>query len=332
MKNIKHLVFVAFILLSTFAFAQAPEKISYQAVIRNASNNLVTSQSVGMKISILQGSATGTAVYVETQNPTSNSNGLISIQIGGGTVVSGTMAAINWATDTYFIKTETDPAGGSSYTISGTSQLLSVPYALNSKNGVAKGGTTGQVLAKVNATDYNAQWVAPTFTATYPNVEVNDMVTIQNIVTVFTNSQTAPLSQILVFSGTNNTNAILTGGNTWNGSRFTAGTGGWYQIQVQVNTGSLGNNNPSPVGVRFLLDKNDAVGTATRLAAYAYSTYDFDSSGNGTLGIKTSNILHAIIYLAANDYINLKGWSIANGVNAHDTTDGSTNITIVRLK
>ncbi len=112
---------------------QVPEKMSYQAVVRNTSNNLVTNQPVGMQISILQGSATGTAVYVETQTPTSNANGLVTLEIGGGTVVSGNMATINWANGPYFIKTETDPTGGSSYTITGTSQLLSTPYALYAK-------------------------------------------------------------------------------------------------------------------------------------------------------------------------------------------------------
>ena len=130
MKNIYSIV--AGLLLTMSVFAQAPEKMSYQAVIRNTSNNLVTT-TVGMKISILQTTATGTAVYVETQNPTPNINGLVSIEIGGGSVVSGTMAGINWANGPYFIKTETDPTGGSSYTITGTSQLLSVPYALHAK-------------------------------------------------------------------------------------------------------------------------------------------------------------------------------------------------------
>jgi uncharacterized protein (TIGR02145 family) len=115
--------------LST-TFAQSPQKISYQAVVRNSSNQLVTSHAVGIKISILQGSETGTAVYVETQAPITNANGLVTIEIGSGTIVTGTFAIINWAAGTYFIKTETDPSGGTSYTITGTSQLLSVPYAL----------------------------------------------------------------------------------------------------------------------------------------------------------------------------------------------------------
>ena len=73
-----------------------------------------------MKISILQGTVTGTVVYVETQTPTTNANGLVTIEIGGGTVISGTFATIDWANGSYFIKTETDPTGGTNYTITGT--------------------------------------------------------------------------------------------------------------------------------------------------------------------------------------------------------------------
>lgn len=130
----KIITICAAILITASMFAQSPEKMSYQAVVRDGSNALVTSTAVGMQISILQGSASGTAVYVETQTPTSNSNGLVSLEIGDGTVVSGDFSTIDWANGPYFIKTETDPAGGTSYSITGTSQLLSVPYALYAAN------------------------------------------------------------------------------------------------------------------------------------------------------------------------------------------------------
>ena len=116
------------VLVTSSMLAQAPQKMSYQAVIRNSSDQLVINQSVGMQISILQGSSTGTPVYVETQTPTTNDNGLVSIEIGGGTTTDN-FEDIDWSTGTYFIKTETDPKGGTSYSITGTSQLLSVPYA-----------------------------------------------------------------------------------------------------------------------------------------------------------------------------------------------------------
>lgn len=127
----KHILTTIVLLFLKFTLpAQSPQKMSYQAVVRNSGNALVTNTTVGMKISLLQGSATGTSVYSEVHTPSTNSNGLVSIEIGGGTVVSGSFAAINWGNGPYFVKTETDPNGGSNYTITGTSQLLSVPYAL----------------------------------------------------------------------------------------------------------------------------------------------------------------------------------------------------------
>ena len=132
---------VAALLMTASVFAQAPEKMSYQAVVRDASNQLTTNQAVGMQISILQTTATGTAVYVETQTPTTNANGLVSLEIGTGTVVSGDFTTIDWANDTYFIKTETDPTGGTTYTITGTTQLMSVPYALHAKTAESITGT-----------------------------------------------------------------------------------------------------------------------------------------------------------------------------------------------
>lgn len=134
---------IAAVLLTVSVFAQSPQKMSYQAVIRNSSNTLVTNQAVGMQISILQGSSTGTVVYAETQTPTTNANGLVSLEIGAGTVVSGDFTTIDWANGPYFIETKTDPAGGISYTITGTSQLLSVPYALHAKTAeTVTGGIT----------------------------------------------------------------------------------------------------------------------------------------------------------------------------------------------
>ncbi len=141
----------AALLMTASVWAQAPEKMSYQAVVRDAGNALVTSTAVGMQISILQGGATGTAVYVETQTPTTNANGLVSLEIGSGTVVSGDFTTIDWANDTYFIKTETDPTGGATYTITGTTQLMSVPYALHAK-------TAETITGGITETD-------PTFTA-----------------------------------------------------------------------------------------------------------------------------------------------------------------------
>src|SRR5210317_1490806 len=113
------------VLVTVCAFAQVPQKMSYQAVVRNSSDDLVSSSLIGMQISILKGSISGTPVYVETQTPTTNANGLVCIVIGGenSTVLNGEFSEIDWAEGPYFIKSETDPTGGANYTISGTSQL-----------------------------------------------------------------------------------------------------------------------------------------------------------------------------------------------------------------
>jgi len=113
----------------SMTWAQSPGKMSYQAVIRDATDHLVVNHTVGMRISILQGSATGFPVYSEVLTPSTNVNGLVSVEIGGA---SG-FYEINWENGPYFLKTETDPTGGASYTITGTSQLLSVPFALHAK-------------------------------------------------------------------------------------------------------------------------------------------------------------------------------------------------------
>ena len=170
---------VVALLLTLSSFAQAPEKMSYQAVIRGANNALVTNQQVGMQISILQGS---TAVYEETQTPTSNTNGLVSLEIGTGTVISGSFAAIDWSADTYFIKTETDPTGGTNYTITGTSQLLSVPFALyatTSGDGITTDQSDAIVLntAKVGVTSAQAnEIVANTTKVGITAVQANEIV------------------------------------------------------------------------------------------------------------------------------------------------------------
>lgn len=127
------------ILLTAGVFAQAPQKMTYQAVIRNSSNALILSSPIGIKVSVLQGSANGTVTYSETQIQNTNINGLVSLEIGMGTPVIGTFSNINWANGPYFIQTEVDPSGGSNYSVLGVTELISVPYALYSANAQVSG-------------------------------------------------------------------------------------------------------------------------------------------------------------------------------------------------
>lgn len=122
-----------FLLLICGMMAQAPEKFSYQAVVRDASNQLINSHAVGVRVSVLQGAASGNPVYVETHTVTTNANGLMTLEIGAGSVQQGTFTDIDWANGPYFLKTETDPNGGTNYSVTSSQQLLSVPYALFAK-------------------------------------------------------------------------------------------------------------------------------------------------------------------------------------------------------
>ena len=121
---------VAIATISLSSFGQAPEGFKYQAVVRNASNTILNNQAVGMRVTIQQGSIGGTAVYQETFATTTNAYGLVNLEIGNGTIVSGDFITIDWANGPFFIETAVDVTGGTSYTVMGISQLMSVPYAL----------------------------------------------------------------------------------------------------------------------------------------------------------------------------------------------------------
>ncbi|MEI7595078.1 MAG: hypothetical protein WCK02_04960 [Bacteroidota bacterium] len=155
MKNtIKTLVLFLFAIhCSLFTIqAQAPQKISYQAVIRNSSNVIVANTQIGMEINILKASPIGTLVYTETQTPTTNANGLVSIEIGGGAGFD----TINWGRSTFFIETKTALVTPlTTYTMTNTSQFLSVPYALNAKTADSVSGIAAGAEVNVNA-DWNA--------------------------------------------------------------------------------------------------------------------------------------------------------------------------------
>jgi uncharacterized protein (TIGR02145 family) len=144
-------------------YGQSPEMFSYQAVVRDASGNLVSNSPVGVRVSILKNSASGVSVYCETHHLNTNTNGLLTMEIGGGTLVGGDFASIQWGEGPYFLKMETDVTGGSNYTISATQQLLSVPYALHAKYadnaGSGGGDTTGMasVLARLDMLEQQVQ-------------------------------------------------------------------------------------------------------------------------------------------------------------------------------
>ena len=185
---------LAAVLFTAFIFAQAPEKMSYQAVVRDASGSLISSTQIGMEINVRKGSPTGDIVYTETQTPTTNANGLVSIEIGGESGFS----AISWGSDTYFIETKTAvEAPLTEYTIIGVSQLLSVPYALSAK-------TAETITGPINETD-------PVYTVSQAaNITEEDITNLGNL--SGTNTGDQDLSELATKTALSDSMALVRGG------------------------------------------------------------------------------------------------------------------------
>ncbi|WP_282049087.1 hypothetical protein [Maribacter aquivivus] len=129
-------------------FSQVPENISYQAVIRTSDGSILANAPIGLRISVIQESASGLRVYEESHVPITNDNGLVSIHIGTGLVSIGNFAQIDWSNGPFYLETEMDLNGGSDYTVTGLTELLSVPYALHAKTASALVSSEGEYLLK----------------------------------------------------------------------------------------------------------------------------------------------------------------------------------------
>jgi hypothetical protein len=177
----KNLIVIAGVLCTmilTDLHAQAPDRLTYQTVVRDTSGALVVNTSGILRLSVLQGGPSGTAVYTETQTTQTDGNGLLQTTLGSGTVTLGQLDTIDWSGGPYFLKVEVGPEGGTEYVEAGVSQLLSVPYVLHSTRSghvplsVSESGDTvyigkGYVIAK-GASAANAP-VPPSVPADYPS-------------------------------------------------------------------------------------------------------------------------------------------------------------------
>ena len=151
MKKI-YLIIAAIMLSITALMAQSPEKFSYQAVVRDAAGHLISNGTVNVRISILQSSPLGdNVVYLESHTVTTNLNGLLTLEIGGGNSIEGSFSDIDWANGPFFLKTEIDPDGNGTYAISSEQQLMSVPYALYAKK--SENGFSGNIADYFNSSN-----------------------------------------------------------------------------------------------------------------------------------------------------------------------------------
>ncbi|KFF73906.1 hypothetical protein HX13_15220 [Chryseobacterium sp. P1-3] len=278
------------------AIAQVPEKMSYQAIIRNGSGQLLNNQSIAVKATILQGSPAGTEVYSERLTGNTNANGLITLEIGSGTVLSGTFATINWPSGNYYLKTETDPAGGNNYTITGTSQLLSVPYAMYAKSAGSSGGT---------------------FAIPYTNT-VNNAATLFSLTndgdgTSLEGSNTATTSNIAAVRG------IVTNASP---GGFSSGVRGINNGTGGLGVGVYGSQNGSGWGVYGVTP--NGLGVYGNASANGIGVYANSNTGTGLTATSNNGIPVAIsIFNNANNNNALNVSSVGNGTVVNVTTTGN---------
>ncbi len=153
MNQLRNFMIAIFLLGTVNLMAQVPQGMNYQAVARNSTGALIANHLVGLRLTILSGSSTGTVVYSEIQSATTNQFGLFTISLGTGIVTTGVFNTINWSTGLYWLKVELDATGGTNYVAMGTSQLLSVPYAFYAASSGTSGMTgTTNYLAKFTGT------------------------------------------------------------------------------------------------------------------------------------------------------------------------------------
>lgn len=195
MKTIYTLLLIALLSIMS-AHAQSPQSFHYQAVPRDANGNIMQNQNISLKMLILKGSSSGSIIYSETHNVLTNDQGLVNIQVGEGTVITGALSNIDWHTDSYFIRVEMDPTGGSQFVNLGTSELSSVPYALYANQ-------AGNVFSG----NYNDLTNKPNLSTVATSGSYSDLAGTPNLSAVATSGLYSDLS------GTPSLSAVATSGN-----------------------------------------------------------------------------------------------------------------------
>ena len=293
----------AFIFLAIIVLSQSPQKLSYQAVVRNSQGKLVATAAVGIRFSILQGSSSGTLVYSETFNAVTNVNGLVTVDIGTGTT-SGDFATIDWALGPYFLKTETDPTGGTNYSIAGVSQFMSVPYALYAEKSNVDGSET-KIVGGTNIS------VTGTGTSVSPYVISNGGFPVNNKLT-FTSTQTwsvpANVSKIKV--------------ELWGASGGGGGGGAYsYSYSMLLNNGGDGGSGGFAQSVMNVIQNQQfsivigSGGYSGNNAIYSYGNWYGDTDGSNGADSWFGNMRAA------------GGTSGKRGSSGHYTTNGNAGTT-----
>lgn len=318
----KKILVLSALFISFLTSAQVPQGISYQAIALNGSGTPVVSSNVRVKLSILDSSASGTVLYSETQLKTTNPNGLFNLTIGQGTLVSGAFNTINWGVNTKFLKVEMDTTGGTNYVVVGTTQLLSVPYALAADSLVTSAGE-GITLVSPNGTPYQltvndaGQLSLPTSgdTGTVPSslylygsfnsFNPTTALLMQNDGNYFTGSKYFAAGTTLKFVSSNTANAPIYGVNASlqmipNGTTINIPTSGFYNVGVEVCCSQYTSVFPITPGVRIVT--NDVIADLMTMTSY--------NVGTNTASITVTGITNASKFYIAYDSSSVLGENI----------------------
>lgn len=260
----KFLVLLIFVVTS-LSYSQVPQGVSYQAIALNSAGSPISNSTVGVRLSIINGSTTGNVLYTETHVKSTNAQGLFNLTIGQGTSSLGIFSTINWGTGLKFLKVELDIAGGSNYTLYGTTQLLAVPYALAADSLITSPGE-GITLLSPNGTPYqltvtdSGQLSLPTSSAqnsipnslyafgSFNNFNANEALLMQTATsglgTLYGVKYFTAGSQVR-FLASPDANAAIYGLNassqlTTNGAAYTFNSTGFRLIQFRLNSTNTG--------------------------------------------------------------------------------------------
>lgn len=274
----KNLHLIIFLFIGIAASAQVPEKMSYQAVLRDASGALLKDKAVSIQFTVNQTSASGMTVYQENHTPTTNSNGLVSVYMGTGTVSSGDFSKIDWSEGPYFLQSEIDPTGGTDYVISSTTELVSVPYALYANKAEFADSLTGGVNETDPVFDVSIAKGITASDTTYWNHKL-DSSSIQNFVDLTTNQTVAGEKE---FSSDLTVNGITVGKGGGAKSSNTA-------VGVQALYSNTTGDNNTANGLQALYDNTTGnSNTANGVYALKNNTIGKENTANGNEALRSN--------------------------------------------